>query len=63
MREDSVEEIEKKWVSLLHRVATTNYPCCCQALGDLKGADRVGLTRRKSTTFSPIFKKGFGKIE
>jgi len=24
---------------------STNYPCCRQALGDLKGAGRVGLTR------------------
>ena len=23
-----------KWVSDLHRVATTGYPCCGQALGD-----------------------------
>ena len=31
--------------SSLHRAATTNYPCCGQALGDSKGASRVALSR------------------
>ncbi len=35
----------KKRVSLLHRAATTNYPCCDQALGGSLGACRVGLTQ------------------
>ena len=30
---------------LLHRAATTKYPCCGQTLGDSEGACRVGLTR------------------
>jgi len=36
---------KEKRVSLLYRAATTNYPCCGQALGGSKGADRIGLTR------------------
>ena len=34
-----------RWVSYLHRAATTGYPCCGQTLGDSEGACRVGLTR------------------
>ena len=32
------------WVSYLHRAATTCYLCCGQALEDLQGAGRIGLT-------------------
>ena len=32
------------WVSYLHRAATTYYLCCGQALEDLQGAGRIGLT-------------------
>ena len=32
------------WVSYLHRAATTYYLCCGQALEDLSGAGRIGLT-------------------
>ena len=32
------------WVSYLHRAATTDYLCCGQALEDLSGAGRTGLT-------------------
>ncbi len=32
------------WVSYLHRTATTCYLCCDQALEDLQGAGRIGLT-------------------
>ena len=35
----------EKRASLLHRTATTFYPCCGQTLGDSKGAGRIGLTR------------------
>ena len=34
-----------RWVSYLHRAATTGYPCCGQTLGDSQGAGRIGLTR------------------
>ncbi len=37
--------IKQKRVSLLHRTATTPYPCFGQDLGDSGGAGRVGLTR------------------
>jgi hypothetical protein len=40
-----VQKGNKKWVSLLHRAATTKYPCCDQALGGSLGAGRVGLTQ------------------
>jgi len=33
------------WVSNLHRAATTCCLCCDQALEDLQGAGRIGLTR------------------
>jgi len=33
--------------SYLHRTATTFYPCCIPALGDSKGAGRVGLANAK----------------
>ncbi|HOH74898.1 MAG TPA: hypothetical protein PKW38_03890, partial [Paludibacteraceae bacterium] len=39
-------------LSTSHR--STNYPCCGQALGDSKGADRIGLTHRKSNAFCLI---------
>ena len=34
--------------SYLYRTATTIYPCCIPTLGDLTGAGRERLTRRKS---------------
>jgi len=33
--------------SYLHRTASTFYPCCIPALGDSKGAGRVGLAAAK----------------
>ena len=41
----------KKRVSLLHRTATTFYPCCIPALGRFEGAGRTGLTLRESTEY------------
>jgi len=47
-----LKKAHKKRVSLLHRAATTNYPCCDQALGGSLGAGRVGLTPfDKDTSF------------
>ena len=43
--EPTTPRLQIRWVSLLHRAATTKYPCCGQALGDSEGACRVGLTR------------------
>jgi len=37
--------LNKKWVSLLYRAATTKYPCFGQDLGDSLGAGRIGLTQ------------------
>ncbi len=42
---------KKKWASDLHRTATTAYPCSGQGLGDSAGAGRIGLARRKGSTF------------
>ena len=47
LRERRGEKRRIKKASTPHRVATTAYPCCGQALGDSAGADRVGLARRK----------------
>lgn len=33
--------------SYLHRTATTAYPCCLPALGDLAGAGRIRLAGAK----------------
>lgn len=38
---------QKKWVSYLHRTATTTYPCFLPDLGDSAGAGRIRLTRHK----------------
>ena len=43
--------MHKKRVSLLHRAATTCYPCFGQDLGDLQGAGRIGLTRVQRYAF------------
>ena len=43
--EDYFHTFLSLWESDLHRAATTNYPCCDQALGDSKGAGRTGLSR------------------
>jgi hypothetical protein len=40
------EEKEKK-AGLLHRTATTTYPCCLPALGGSAGAGRVRPAGRK----------------
>ena len=40
------------WVSYLHRAATTDYLCCGQALEDLSGAGRIGLTHIFALTFT-----------
>ncbi|MDD2477003.1 MAG: hypothetical protein PHI32_13985 [Dysgonamonadaceae bacterium] len=51
MKEENAIDIKEIWirnkkrVSLLHRAATTKYPCCDQALGGSSGAGRVGLTQ------------------
>lgn len=43
-RKISCEIFLMGWVSYLHRTATTCYLCCDQALEDLQGAGRIGLT-------------------
>ena len=43
-----------RWVSYLHRAATTGYPCCGQTLGDSQGAGRIGLTRAQKSIFFPV---------
>lgn len=52
----------KKRVSLLHRTATTPYPCFGQDLGDFGGAGRVGLTRLQSYDFFLNPQKYFSQI-
>jgi len=43
---------KEKWVSYFYRTATTFYPCCVPALGELKGAGRKRLTHGKYRAFS-----------
>ncbi len=53
--------------SYLHRTATTFYPCCIPALGDSKGAGRVGLAGANiniiKLSMQVFFMKNSKKIE
>ena len=48
--------------SYLHRTATTFYPCCIPALGDSKGAGRVGLAAAKISIIKCFLQEKFQKM-
>ncbi len=50
---ERIEQRQKKWVSYLHRTATTTYPCCLPALGDSAGAGRTRLTHGTKVNLFP----------
>jgi hypothetical protein len=52
-------KIQEKWVSYLHRTASTMDPCFLPDLGELTGAGRIRLTRCKSNKNTEYQRESF----